>query len=48
MKRTWKNFKLDMNKVYAFIGQAVVYISFNLFLSGFGYWAFLQRINLLE
>lgn len=29
------------------IGQAVVYISFNLLLSAFGYWAFLQRINIL-
>ena len=25
MKRTWKNFKLDPNKIYKFIGQAVVY-----------------------
>lgn len=25
MKRTWKNFKLDKNKVYIRIGQAVVY-----------------------
>ena len=25
MKRTWKNFRLDKNKVYQFIGQAVVY-----------------------
>ena len=27
MKRTWKNFRLDKNKVYQFIGQAVVYSS---------------------
>ena len=27
MKRSWKNFKLDKNKVYQFIGQAVVYSS---------------------
>lgn len=27
MKRTKKNFKLDKNKVYQFIGQAVVYTS---------------------
>ena len=25
MKRTWKNFKIDKNKVYMRIGQAVVY-----------------------
>lgn len=25
MERSWKNFKLDKNKVYAFIGKAVVY-----------------------
>ena len=24
MKRSWKNFKLDSNKVYAFIGKATV------------------------
>lgn len=47
MKRTWKNFKLDKNKVYMRIGQAVVCIAFNLFLSGFGYLAFLQRNDLL-
>lgn len=27
MKRTWKNFKLDPNKVYQRLGQAVVYSS---------------------
>lgn len=27
MKRTWKNFKLDKNKVYMRIGQAVAYTS---------------------
>lgn len=25
MKRTWKNFKIDKNKVYMRIGQALVY-----------------------
>lgn len=47
MKRTWKNFKLDKNKVYMRIGQATVYILFNLLLSVFFYWAFLQRNDLL-
>ena len=42
-----KRRKLDPNKIYAFIGRAVVYISFNLLLSAFGYWGFLQRINIL-
>ena len=27
MKRTWKNFRIDPNKVYMRIGQAVVYSS---------------------
>ena len=28
MKRTWKNFKLDKNKVYMRIGQAVLTLGF--------------------
>ena len=47
MKRTWKNFRLDKNKVYQFIGQAVVYSSLYIGSIAFFYWAFLQRINLL-
>lgn len=47
MKRTWKNFKIDKNKVYQFIGQAVVYSSLYIGSIAFGYWMFLQRINLL-
>ena len=47
MKRTWKNFRLDKNKVYQFIGQAVVYTSGWALAVAFFYWAFLQRINLL-
>ena len=47
MKRSWKNFKLDKNKVYQFIGQAVVYTSGWALGVAFFYWAFLQRINLL-
>ena len=47
MKRSWKNFKLDKNKVYQFIGQAVVYSSLYIGSIAFFYWAFLQRINLL-
>ena len=47
MKRSWKNFKLDKNKVYQFIGQAVVYTSGWALAVAFFYWAFLQRINLL-
>ena len=27
MKRSWKNFRIDKNKVYMRIGQAVVYSS---------------------
>lgn len=47
MKRTWKNFRLDKNKVYQFIGRAVVYTSGWALAVAFFYWAFLQRINLL-
>ena len=47
MKRSWKNFKLDKNKVYQFIGRAVVYTSGWALAVAFFYWAFLQRINLL-
>lgn len=37
--------KLDTNKIYNFIGRAVAYIAFNLLLSVFGYWAFLQGLT---
>ena len=47
MKRTWKNFKLDKNKVYQFIGQAVVYTSGWALGVAFFYWAFLQRNDIL-
>lgn len=47
MKRTWKNFRIDPNKFYIRIGQATVYILFNLLLSVFFYWAFLQRNDIL-
>ena len=45
MKRSWKNFKIDKSKVYMRIGQAVTYIAFNLLLSAFGCWAFLQGLT---
>lgn len=45
MKRSWKNFKLDPNKVYMRLGQAVTYIAFDLLLSVFFYWAFLQGMT---
>jgi len=48
MKRTWKNFKLDPNKVYKSIGQAVVYGSLYIGSIVFGYWGFLQRNDLLR
>lgn len=47
MKRTWKNFRIDPSKVYMRIGQATVCILFNLLLSVFFYWAFLQRNDIL-
>ena len=43
MKRTWKNFKLDKNKVYAKIGQAVVYTSLYAIMVGFTVVGFLQN-----
>ena len=45
MKRSWKNFKLDPNKVYMRLGQAVTYIAFDLLLSVFFYWVFLQGMT---
>jgi len=42
MKRAWKNFKLDSNKVYKRIGQAVVYGSLYVGSIVFGYWGVLQ------
>lgn len=39
--------KLDPNKIYNFIGRAVVYTSGWALSVVFFYWAFLQRINLL-
>ena len=47
MKRTWKNFKLDPNKVYMRIGQAVVYTSGWALEVAFFCWAFLQRNDIL-
>lgn len=48
MKRTWKNFRLDKNKVYQRIGQAVVYGSLYIAGIAFNYWAFLKRNDLLR
>ena len=43
MKRSWKNFRLDKNKVYAFIGRIVVYGTLYI-LSVLGFiFAFLQN-----
>ena len=45
MKRTWKNFKIDPNKVYAFIGRAVSYSAGFILVEMFGIWAFLQGLT---
>lgn len=42
MKRTWKNFKLDKNKVYMRIGQAVAYVAGYIASVGFVYLMFLS------
>ena len=43
MKKEWKNFKLDKNKVYTRIGQAVVYTSLYAVMIGFIVVGFLQN-----
>ena len=43
MKRSWKNFKLDSNKVYAFIGKATVVILANMGMSAMLVNGFLQN-----
>lgn len=45
MKRSWKNFRIDKNKVYAKIGQAVVYSSLYIAAVGFTVWGFLQGMT---
>ena len=45
MKRSWKNFKLDPNKVYMRIGQAVTYTLMWLAGVAFCYWMFLQGMT---
>lgn len=42
MKRTWKNFKLDKNKVYMRLGQAVAYSSLYIGSIVFSYLMFLS------
>ena len=43
MKRSWKNFRLDKNKVYQFIGRAVVYSSLYIAAVAFMIWGFCQN-----
>lgn len=43
MKRTWKNFRIDPNKVYMRIGQAVVYSSLYISAVAFMIWGFCQN-----
>lgn len=45
MKRSWKNFKIDKNKVYMRLEQAVVYSSLYIAILVFSYWAFLQGMT---
>lgn len=46
MERTWKNFKLDPNKVCKRIGQAVVYLSFNIMCSAMLFYGFMTATTL--
>lgn len=43
MKRTWKNFRLDPNKLYAFIGKATVVVLANIGMSAMLVYGFLQN-----
>lgn len=45
MKRSWKNFRLDKNKVYMRLRQAVVYSSLYIATVVFCYWMFLQGLT---
>ncbi len=45
MKRSWKNFKLDPNKVYMRLGQVVVYSSLYIATLGFTVLGFLQGMT---
>ena len=45
MKRSWKDFKLDKNKVYMRIRQAVVYSSLYIATVAFMVWGFLQGMT---
>ena len=45
MKRSWKDFKLDKNKVYMRIGQAVVYSSLYIATVAFMVLGFLQGMT---
>lgn len=45
MKRSWKNFRLDKNKVYMRLGQAAVYSSLYIVTLLFCYWMFLQGMT---
>lgn len=45
MKRTWKNFRIDPNKVYMRIGRAVVYSSLYIATVAFSVWGFLQGMT---
>ena len=45
MKRTWKNFRIDKNKVYVRIGQAVVYGTMNILLGIGGYMMFISGMT---
>ena len=40
--------KLDKNKIYAFIGRAVVYSSAYVGIILFGFWAFCQNTNIYK
>ena len=43
MKKSWKNFKLDSNKVYAFIGKVTVVILFNAVMTAMFVYGVLQN-----
>jgi len=43
MKRNWKNFRVDKNKVNKFLGKTTLFISFDLMWIGLLVFGFLQN-----
>lgn len=42
MEKSWKNFRIDKNKVYKFIGKMVVYLTIYAVMSGMLIYGFMN------